>query len=69
MSYDVQHAPTVGIHLQEHQNIYILNGLGTRGVLLGPYLADKLINNIENKVPLDKNIDVSRYYKKLQLIK
>lgn len=60
--------PLVGAHYQ-HQNIYILNGLGTRGVLLGPYLADKLINNIENKVPLDKNIDVSRYYKKLQLIK
>lgn len=60
--------PLVGAHYQ-HKNMYILNGLGTRGVLLGPYLADKLINNIENKVPLDKNIDVSRYYKKLQLIK
>lgn len=60
--------PLVGAHYQS-QNIYILNGLGTRGVLLGPYLADKLIQNIENKVPLDQNIDVSRYYKKLQLIK
>lgn len=60
--------PLVGAHYS-HKNLYLLNGLGTRGVLLGPYLADKLINHIENKVPLDKNIDVARYYKKLQLIK
>lgn len=60
--------PLVGQHYK-YQNVYVLNGLGTRGVLLGPYLADKLIQNIENNVPLDKNIDVARYYKKLQLIK
>ena len=60
--------PLVGTHYK-HQNVYILNGLGTRGVLLGPYLADKLIQNIENNVPLDTNINVARYYKKLQLIK
>ena len=60
--------PLVGAHYV-HKNVYLLNGLGTRGVLLGPYLADKLIKNIENKVPLDKNIDAARYYKKLQLIK
>lgn len=60
--------PLVGSHYL-HKNVYILNGLGTRGVLLAPYLADKLIRNIENSVPLDKNIDVVRYYRKLQLIK
>ena len=60
--------PLVGAHYQ-YKNVYILNGLGTRGVLLGPYLADKLIQNIENNVPLDPNINVARYYKKLQLIK
>lgn len=60
--------PLVGTHFK-YKNIHILNGLGTRGVLLGPYLASKLIDNIEKEVPLDKNIDVARYYKKLQLIK
>ncbi|WCM41614.1 FAD-dependent oxidoreductase [Flavobacterium sp. CBA20B-1] len=60
--------PLVGAHYQ-YKNIHILNGLGTRGVLLGPYLADKLYQNIENNVPLDHNINVARYYKKLQLIK
>lgn len=60
--------PLVGAHYQ-HKNVYVLNGLGTRGVLLAPYLADNLIQNIENNVPLDPNINVARYYKKLQLIK
>lgn len=60
--------PLVGAHYQ-HKNVFVLNGLGTRGVLLAPYLAEKLLLNIENDVPLDKNIDVARYYKKLQLIK
>lgn len=60
--------PLVGLHYK-HKNTYILNGLGTRGVLLAPYLADKLFLNIENNVPLDPNINVARYYKKLQLIK
>lgn len=60
--------PLVGGHYQ-HKNVYILNGLGTRGVLLGPYLADKLFQKIENNVPLNLNIDVVRYYQKLQLIK
>lgn len=60
--------PLVGKHY-ELDHVYLLNGLGTRGVLLGPYLADKLIRNIENDVSLDHNINVNRYYKKLQLIK
>src|SRR5690606_14158882 len=60
--------PLVGPHYK-YKNIYLLNGLGTRGVLLGPYLSEKLLLHIEEGLPLDKNIDVSRYYKKLQLIK
>lgn len=60
--------PLVGPHYK-YKNLYLLNGLGTRGVLLGPYLSEKLLLHIEEGLPLDKNIDVSRYYKKLQLIK
>lgn len=55
--------PLVGSH-SEHKNIFVLNGLGTRGVMLGPYLAQQLFNYIENNVPLDEEIDVKRIYKK-----
>lgn len=37
--------PLVGRH-PEHINLYILNGLGTRGVMIGPYVAKQLFNYI-----------------------
>lgn len=58
--------PLVGRHY-EHNNMYLLNGLGTRGVLLGPFLAKSLYDAIEQKTELDQNIDIKRYYKKMQL--
>ena len=51
--------PLVGSH-PIHKNIHVLNGLGTRGVMLAPAMALALFNNIENDIPLDKNIDISR---------
>jgi len=55
--------PLVGTH-HLHKNIHLLNGLGTRGVMLGPYLAKSLFEYLENGIPLDKEIDINRYYKK-----
>jgi glycine/D-amino acid oxidase-like deaminating enzyme len=51
--------PLVGTH-PIHKNIHVLNGLGTRGVMLAPAMANDLFNLIENKIPLDKNIDITR---------
>ena len=51
--------PLVGTHF-EHKNIHILNGLGTRGVMLAPAMARDLYNYIENNVPLDIMIDIKR---------
>lgn len=48
---------------RESERIHVLNGLGTRGVLLGPFLADKLYNNIENNEPLEENLSIHRYKK------
>ena len=56
--------PLVGRH-NSHKNLYVLNGLGTRGVMLAPFLAHHLYNFIENNVPLYKEIAVDRIYKKL----
>jgi glycine/D-amino acid oxidase-like deaminating enzyme len=46
----------VGTHA-EYSAIHILNGLGTRGVMLGPSMAKALYNAIENDIPLDSAID------------
>jgi hypothetical protein len=45
--------------------LFILNGMGTRGVLFAPYLSDKLFQYIENKTELDNEISIERIYKKL----
>jgi glycine oxidase len=55
--------PLVGAH-HKHKNLHVLNGLGTRGVMLGPYLALQLFNNIENNIPLENEINIQRIYKK-----
>ena len=52
--------PLVGT-LQNHQTIHILNGLGTRGVMLGPAMAKELFDSIEYQVPLDAAIDIRRF--------
>lgn len=52
--------PLVGMH-HNHKNIAILNGLGTRGVMLAPFLAKQLFEHLEHGKPLDKEIDIKRF--------
>lgn len=54
--------PMVGTH-PKHPNLHVLNGLGTRGVMLAPAMAKALFENIENQIPLEKEIDIKRYKK------
>ncbi len=56
--------PLLGKHYK-HNNLFILNGMGTRGVLFAPYLSDKLFQFIENNTELDNEISIERIYKKL----
>lgn len=55
--------PLVGTN-ENHASIHILNGLGTRGVMLGPAMAKALYENIEYHKPLDKTIDIRRFRQK-----
>ena len=56
----VDRRPLVGQH-KSYENLYILNGLGSRGVLIAPTVANALINFIEDKLPLQKEINISRF--------
>ncbi|MFQ3239804.1 MAG: glycine oxidase [Olleya marilimosa] len=53
--------PLVGRH-QTFKNMYIFNGLGSRGVMIAPYVANQLYDFIENNVAIDAEIDCSRFY-------
>jgi len=55
--------PIIGTH-NKYPSLHILNGLGTRGVMLGPAMAKDLFYYIENKTSLDPVIDIVRFYKK-----
>lgn len=50
----------VGTH-PEYKNIHLLNGLGTRGVILGPPMAKLLLDQIENGIPVKKEVDLNRF--------
>jgi glycine/D-amino acid oxidase-like deaminating enzyme len=52
--------PLLGTH-HLHKNIHILNGLGTRGVMLAPAMALDLYDYIKNGKALDKSVNVNRY--------
>ena len=50
----------LGAH-PNHENIVVFNGLGTRGLLISPYLALQLIEFMEKGVALDPEVDIKRY--------
>lgn len=55
--------PLVGTH-SVYKRIHVLNGLGTRGVMLGPAMAKELFDNIEFGIPLSPEVNITRFYKK-----
>ena len=52
--------PLVGRH-SAHKNIFVLNGLGSRGVMISPYVAHALFKHIEDNQTLPNAIDVNRF--------
>lgn len=54
--------PLAGKH-PDKTGLYVLNGLGSRGVLLAPYVAKCLVENIFKGQQLPPEIDIVRYVK------
>jgi glycine/D-amino acid oxidase-like deaminating enzyme len=52
--------PLVGIH-PEHPQLAVLNGLGTRGVMIAPKVSKELYNHIENNSELDTESNITRF--------
>ena len=52
--------PFVGRH-PEFENIGIFNGLGSKGVSLGPYFAGKFIDSLESDIEIDFEANIKRY--------
>lgn len=54
--------PMIGIH-PEHSRLAVLNGLGTRGVMIGPSVAKNLFHHIEEGQEIDSETDIKRFRK------
>jgi glycine oxidase len=52
--------PLVGVHPEESKLI-VLNGLGTRGVMIAPTVANALFNHLEEGAVLDDEINIDRF--------
>lgn len=56
------HRPVVGLH-PLHPRVAIFNGLGSKGSLQGPWLAEQLVQLLETGKPVLPAIDVQRFRK------
>ncbi|MEM9685744.1 MAG: FAD-dependent oxidoreductase [Bacteroidota bacterium] len=56
----IDRRPLVGTH-PTLTNVHILNGLGSRGVLMAPFAARQLYQHIETATPLATAIDIKRF--------
>jgi len=52
----------IGVH-SEHPQLALLNGLGTRGIMAGPYLAKMLFEYMEEGISLLPEVDCNRFKK------
>lgn len=59
----IDRRPVIGAH-PNHDNILILNGMGTRGTLLAPAMTEELFDFSEHQKPIDKEANVSRFTQK-----
>lgn len=52
--------PFLGAH-PDHNNLYVFNGLGTKGVSLAPYFAKHLVDHMVDGVELMKEVSIGRF--------
>ena len=55
--------PVIGVH-PAHKNLFLFNGMGTKGVMIAPYFAQQLVKNIYNDTGVDPEVDLNRFIKR-----
>lgn len=53
--------PVIGEH-PVYKNLYVFNGLGTKGVMLAPYFAKNFVNFYLQSTSLHSDVNVNRFY-------
>jgi glycine/D-amino acid oxidase-like deaminating enzyme len=52
--------PIMGIH-PEYKNVFLFNGMGTKGLSLVPYFSKHMVEFLKNDSSLMKEVDLNRY--------
>jgi glycine oxidase len=52
--------PVIGRHPQ-FKRVSVMNGMGSKAVLLSPWLAERLLEHIENEVEIATEVDLGRF--------
>ncbi|MGI9544342.1 MAG: NAD(P)/FAD-dependent oxidoreductase [Cyclobacteriaceae bacterium] len=53
--------PFIGIH-PKYEPLVVFNGLGTKGVSLAPYFSEQLVDFLEQKKGLDRDVNITRFF-------
>lgn len=53
--------PIIGAH-EKHKNVFLFNGMGTKGSSLSPYYARMLLANMQQNTEIDHEVSISRYF-------
>ncbi len=57
----IDRRPIIGAH-PEYKNLFVFNGLGTKGVMLAPYFSENFVNFYLKNEPLIDDVNVKRFY-------
>ncbi len=52
--------PLLGQHPTE-EKLYVFNGMGTKGYLIAPFMANEMLNYLIHNISLNKEIDIKRF--------
>ena len=55
--------PLLGVH-PKHTRLALFNGLGTRGVMIAPKMAQELYQHLSEGTPLEEEVDLRRFLNK-----
>ncbi len=55
--------PVIG-QSTDHHSLYLLNGLGAKGIMLSPYYSEQLFQNIYHNLPINDVVNLSRFSNK-----
>lgn len=55
--------PVMGEH-PNLRNMFIFNGLASKGLIWGPFYSNQMAEFLINKISLEKDVDISRFIKK-----